>query len=422
MTQREIDKRTGLKGRTRQFTFPVSESSFSGDRVMFNDTGSVRLDYSFDNKNGVPTIDTDMVNLGSANQRYNIETEHFVFSDKSLESDEYNEFQPNINPGQTIQRSKFGNGSLSVKDDETNTGDYSQTGNQYGDGIFELFVFLESLPSSGNYYGLLITGGETEGSNRQYRKVFGIDSDGDLIQSNFGGTNTGVVSSVASEVFKVGKWHHILLGQDYATNTRRYVYIDGDKKFDASGIQFQNLITDSGYQIGADVSGEINSVTYTKLDGYIDEFRVQVGSRETLTNPRLSNPGLNTKIDIPTESFTPTSNDAVLLQFDGNSIDANNNLIEKYRIKNGTLRVFINGIEQLSNVDQTQSASADIFIDESQQFVRVNKLTFDNFGMELKSGSVISDADPNFLPPTTTGDGSESSIKISFQKEVSIWH
>ena len=44
MTQREIDKRTGLKGRTRQFTFPVSESKFSGDRIMFNDTGSVRLD------------------------------------------------------------------------------------------------------------------------------------------------------------------------------------------------------------------------------------------------------------------------------------------------------------------------------------------------------------------------------------------
>ena len=41
MTQREIDKRVGLKGRTRQFTFPVSESKFSGDRVMFNDTGSV---------------------------------------------------------------------------------------------------------------------------------------------------------------------------------------------------------------------------------------------------------------------------------------------------------------------------------------------------------------------------------------------
>ena len=43
MTQREIDKRVGLKGRTRQFTFPVSESKFSGDRVMFNDTGSITL-------------------------------------------------------------------------------------------------------------------------------------------------------------------------------------------------------------------------------------------------------------------------------------------------------------------------------------------------------------------------------------------
>ena len=43
--QREIDKRTGLKGRTRAFMYPVSESSFYGDRVMFNDTGSIRLDF-----------------------------------------------------------------------------------------------------------------------------------------------------------------------------------------------------------------------------------------------------------------------------------------------------------------------------------------------------------------------------------------
>ena len=54
MTQREIDKRTGLKGRTRTFMIPVSESKFSGDRVIFQDTGSVRLDYSVDNKNGFP--------------------------------------------------------------------------------------------------------------------------------------------------------------------------------------------------------------------------------------------------------------------------------------------------------------------------------------------------------------------------------
>ena len=74
----------------------------------------------------------------------------------------------------------------------------------------------------------------------------------------------------------------------------------------------------------------------------------------------------------------------------------------------------------MSNVDQTQSASADFFIDTTQTKFRVNKLTFDNFGMELKGGSVISDVDTNFLPPTTTGDGSESSIKISFQREASV--
>jgi len=81
MTQREIDKRVGLKGRTRQFTFPVSESKFSGDRVMFNDTGSITLGYSFDNKNGIPTVDTDLIHLSSANERYYQQQEHFTFSD-----------------------------------------------------------------------------------------------------------------------------------------------------------------------------------------------------------------------------------------------------------------------------------------------------------------------------------------------------
>ena len=187
MTQREIDKRVGLKGRTRQFTFPVSESSFSGDRVMFTDTGSITLGYSFDNKNGIPTVDTDLIHLSSANERYYQQREHFTFSDIATSTSTYNEFTP--------------------------------------------------------------------------------------------------------------------------------------------------IIADN------------------------------------------------------------------------------------YRIRNGSLRIFINGIEQLSNVDQTQSASADFFIDTTQTKFRVHKLTFDNFGMELKSGSIFEEGD---LPPTTTGDGSESSIQISFQREASV--
>ena len=70
----------------------------------------------------------------------------------------------------------------------------------------------------------------------------------------------------------------------------------------------------------------------------------------------------------------------------------------------------------MSNVDQTLNRIKIFFIDTTQTKFRVHKLTFDNFGMELKSGSVISDVDSGFLPPTTTGDGSESSIKISFQR------
>ena len=188
--QGEIDKRTGLKGRTRAFMFPVSESSFSADRVMFNDTGSIRLDYSMDNKNGFPVVDTDIIHLSGGNERYLAQRQHFTYSERSAQTSEYNEFQPTI--------------------------------------------------------------------------------------------------------------------------------------------------------------------------------------------------------------------------------------ADNYCIRNGSLRIFINGIEQSSNTDQTASASADFFIDSTQKKIRIHRLTYDNYGIELKSGSVVLEGDSGFLPPTTTGDGSESSIKISFQREASV--
>jgi len=188
--QREIDKRIGLKGRTRAFMYPVSESSFSGDRVMFNDTGSIRLDYSMDNKNGFPVVDTDVVHLSGGNERYFYQREHFKYSERSTQTSAYNEFQPTI--------------------------------------------------------------------------------------------------------------------------------------------------------------------------------------------------------------------------------------ADNYCIRNGSLRIFINGVEQFSNTDQTASASADFFIDSTQKKIRIHRLTYDNYGTELRSGSVILEGDSSFLPPTTTGDGSESSIQISFQREASL--
>jgi len=188
--QREIDKRTGLKGRTRAFMYPVSESSFSADRVMFNDTGSIRLDYSMDNKNGFPVVDTDVVHLSSGNERYFYQREHFKYSERSTQTSVYNEFQPTI--------------------------------------------------------------------------------------------------------------------------------------------------------------------------------------------------------------------------------------ADNYCIRNGSLRIFINGVEQFSNTDQTASASADFFVDSTQKKIRVHRLTYDNYGTELRSGSVIVEGDSDFLPPTLTGDGSESSIQISFQREASL--
>ena len=186
--QREIDKRTGLKTKTRPFMLPVSESSFSGDRIRFRDTGSANLDYTIDNKNGFPVVDTDIVHLSGGNERYFYQREHFTYSERSTQTSAYNEFQPTI--------------------------------------------------------------------------------------------------------------------------------------------------------------------------------------------------------------------------------------ADNYCIRNGSLRIFINGVEQFSNTDQTASASADFFVDSTQKKIRIHRLTYDNYGTELKSGSVLDPSD--FLPPTVTGDGSESSIQISFQREASL--
>ena len=188
--QREIDKRTGLKTKTRPFMLPVSESSFSGDRIRFRDTGSANLDYTIDNKNGFPVVDTDIVHLSGGNERYFYQREHFKYSERSAQTSEYNEFQPTI--------------------------------------------------------------------------------------------------------------------------------------------------------------------------------------------------------------------------------------ADNYCIRNGGLRIFINGVEQFFNTDQTASASADFFIDSTQKKIRIHRLTYDNYGVELKSGSIVLEGDSGFLPPTTSGDGSESSIQISFQREASL--
>jgi len=188
--QREIDKRTGLRTKTKPFMLPVSESSFSADRIRFRDTGSVFLDYTIDNKNGFPVVDTDIIHLSSGNERYYQQREHFTYSERATDTLYYNEFQPTI--------------------------------------------------------------------------------------------------------------------------------------------------------------------------------------------------------------------------------------ADNYCIRNGSLRIFINGVEQSSNTDQTASASADFFVDSTQKKIRIHTLTYDNYGVKLKSGSVVTEGDSNFLPPTTTGDGSESSIQISFQREASL--
>ena len=90
-----------------------------------------------------------------------------------------------------------------------------------------------------------------------------------------------------------------------------------------------------------------------------------------------------------------------------------------FRIKNGSVKVNVNGIKQISNIDQTISSSVDFQIDSNQTKVRLRKQQLgDDFGLgiTLITGSLYSD---NPSIPTQSGTGQPDRVNIRFQLENS---
>ena len=95
-----------------------------------------------------------------------------------------------------------------------------------------------------------------------------------------------------------------------------------------------------------------------------------------------------------------------------------------YKMKNGTVKAKVNGLEQLTNGDQTVTASADFMIDSTQKKIRIRKAqngTDKGLGIDLTTGSHWDNPDTTGTPLGAnkagggTGTGESDIIEVTFQ-------
>ena len=95
-----------------------------------------------------------------------------------------------------------------------------------------------------------------------------------------------------------------------------------------------------------------------------------------------------------------------------------------YKMKNGTVKAKVNGLEQLTNGDQTVTASVDFMIDSTQKKIRIRKAqngTEKGLGIDLTTGSHWDNPDTTGTPLGAnkagggTGSGETDIIEVTFQ-------
>ena len=99
-----------------------------------------------------------------------------------------------------------------------------------------------------------------------------------------------------------------------------------------------------------------------------------------------------------------------------------------HKMRNGTVKAKVNGLEQLSNGNQTITASADFMIDSTQKKLRIRKAQNGNdkgLGIDLTTGSHYDNPDTTGTPDGAnkngggTGTGESDIIEVSFQLDRS---
>jgi hypothetical protein len=216
--------------------------------------------------------------------------------------------------------SKLGNSSLDVNRGRGLEQTYALTGAQ---GTVEMWVQTTTLPNAGEQVVLFKTGGS--GSDPENVYFWGIDNLGQLVYSredNGGGSITSLTGGTA--LFATGTWHHILIGA-FDTNNL-VIYFDGNKVLDTllAGVTW-NFVGTNGFSVGSTAARTVDGVDWKALNGYIDEFRVQTGSKTQILEPRYSTPGNSDSIDTDDNGAEWTANptyDATLQHFNAVSATA----------------------------------------------------------------------------------------------------
>lgn len=212
--------------------------------------------------------------------------------------------------------SKFGNASLDVGRGRGVETSYTQTGLH---GVIEAWIYIDNLPSTGQSV-FFETGGNDDNLPAQY--FWGVNSNGQLVYSRGDNAGGGITSLTGNNIlFQENTWHHILIGA-FDTNNL-VIYFDFEKKFDdnLAGVTF-DWVSDNGFSIGATAARTVDGVDWSGMNGFIDEFRVQVGTKAELLEPRYTVVGVDTVISTTTSAYVEESADAALYHFDAVSATA----------------------------------------------------------------------------------------------------
>lgn len=203
-----------------------------------------------------------------------------------------------------VEVARFGNSSLNFLLYRDINRLYDRTGN----GSIEFFYYPTSLPDSENYFGLLISGSDSD----EKKFIIGTDYAGNLAFGNFtndsAGTLTTTSALTSSGVITTQGWNHVLIGND---GPLRYAFINGERVLYDSAADSANFI-DNKWYLGLGAIGSFGNVLWDLPSGYIDEFRAKVGDYNGIISPRLQDA---TTLTIPTVAFESDGSTAALEHF-----------------------------------------------------------------------------------------------------------
>lgn len=229
---------------------------------------------------------------------------------------------------------KFGNNSLNPSTSDLytireKTGSYTSTSYR---GTVEFFVYFIDLPESLNYYRLFTTGLETNDELRNYRRTFGVNTEGKIVFMNHESGEELIFAENVPEAnrFTTNTWHHVRVsyrGSEDGDEVRTMqLYIDGEVVFRVNSNFIGGIFGDDGYEIGGDIS--VNSRDFLLLNGYIDDFVAideQPDYTDTITVPTSAQSARPNKVAYENFDFDDVSATAELTEGEVTSVTITNN-------------------------------------------------------------------------------------------------